>query len=420
MLFLEKNMRPIKNRNLFLLLLGRSVSDLGTSIQMMIMPLYIIDIGRTAADIGLLSFLYLLPILIVFPFAGVIGDSLNRKFIMVSSDLFNGSVILVLALLSHLGKMPFFVLVTGQMLVGISFGFFEPANKGMLPALVEPDGLQSANAKIASLRITAGMLAPVLGVFLYSWLGITALFLINGTSFILSGISEAFIRYSHKPADEKLNIKIVLHGLKDGLLFVKHTPLISKLCVYFLIITTFVQPLFGLVLPLLFKTQLQMPDAFYGYTQTAFVAGALLGSVYAGVTGKRMGLFGLFSRGNRLLPLAFSGFALLAFPAVIGLFRDRSFLYLIALSVCLMCLSASLMLATIPVQTFIQKSTPSAYMSRVFSIVGMIGKAGAPLGSLIFGFILAGQSLHLTVAATAGVIAVVAVVFMNVLKNDVD
>jgi len=46
-----------RNWNLFLLLFGRTVSDVGSSIQMLVMPLYILDIGGTAGTIGLFSLL---------------------------------------------------------------------------------------------------------------------------------------------------------------------------------------------------------------------------------------------------------------------------------------------------------------------------------------------------------------------------
>lgn len=47
--------RIYHNRNLNFLLMGRIVSDIGSSIQMMIMPLFIIDRGGDAAIVGLIN-----------------------------------------------------------------------------------------------------------------------------------------------------------------------------------------------------------------------------------------------------------------------------------------------------------------------------------------------------------------------------
>ena len=67
------------NTNFMLLMLGRIVSDLGTGVQAVVMPLYIIDAGGSAATVGLFTFLSLVPALIIYPFAGVFGDRHNRK-----------------------------------------------------------------------------------------------------------------------------------------------------------------------------------------------------------------------------------------------------------------------------------------------------------------------------------------------------
>ena len=75
------------NKNLILLLLGRGVSDIGASIQMIVMPLFIIDMGGSAATVGFYSFLSLATVL-VYPFAGVLGDRWNRKTIMVPQPVF--------------------------------------------------------------------------------------------------------------------------------------------------------------------------------------------------------------------------------------------------------------------------------------------------------------------------------------------
>ncbi|TCP95838.1 hypothetical protein [Serpentinicella alkaliphila] len=50
----------------------------------------------------------------------------------------------------------------------------------------------------------------------------------------------------------------------------------------------------------------------------------------------------------------------------------------------------------IPIQAHIQKETPTQYMSRVFSMMGLLSRGGIPLGALIYGFVLERISLHST------------------------
>lgn len=235
------------NTNLILLLFGRVVSDIGSSIQMLILPLYIIDIGGSAATIGLSTFLSLMPIMLAYPFAGVMGDRLNRKYIMVGADAFSAIFVLILALKSYLGHMNLVMLLTVQGFVALFYGFFDPATKGMIPGLVESDKLAKTNAKVATLRIMSGMIAPLVAVALYTRYGITLLFLINGISFLVSALSESMIKYKHVGKKSIAGIKGVFLDLKDGIMFIRNAVLIKRLSIFFLMVFALIHPVISVV-----------------------------------------------------------------------------------------------------------------------------------------------------------------------------
>ena len=92
---LSESRRGPVDKKLVLLLAGRVASDTGKSIQMAVIPLFILDSGGSAATIGLFSFFALVPAHIVYPFAGVLGDRQNRKTIMGLTDFASGAVILL-------------------------------------------------------------------------------------------------------------------------------------------------------------------------------------------------------------------------------------------------------------------------------------------------------------------------------------
>ena len=76
------------------------------------------------------------------------------------------------------------------------------------------------------------------------------------------------------------------------------------------------------------------------------------------------------------------------------------------------------MLISVPVQTFIQKVTPNEYMSRMFSIVGMITKGGMPFGALVYGVILNRAPVHWTMLVTTFLMMIITGVFLgSVLKS---
>lgn len=392
------------NRNLNLLLAGRFVSDTGTRMQYTILPLYILDVGGSAATMGTFSLLTMLPLFLLLPLGGVVGDRLNRKKIMVNSDLISGFLILGLGLLAYFELVNLFLLIVVQMAVGIVSVFFESSSGGMIPSIVGKDDLTTANSKVATLRTMAGMIGPIAGAALYSTAGVTAVFMLNGISFLLSALSEMFIRYMHHPKETKQGIPGIFHDMKEGAQFIRDNKLILNLCIYFFILMTLIGPIFVIVLPLMFKRHLDYNDTWYGALQTFQMAGYLMGAIIVGIISKKISTDRSFKIGNKLLALTFIPFSLVMFPFIYRSLGNGSIAYFSLYALTLLLLSTAFAFLSIPMQTIIQQTTPPQYMSRVFSIVGLISKGGMPIGAFLMGLILSGVSIHWTMTAIAGVL----------------
>lgn len=194
---------------------------------------------------------------------------------MIACDVASGAITLALAITAFYGRMSLVLLLSAQVLVSLLYGFFDPAVKGMLPRLVQEKDLTKANSKVASLRILTGLASPVIGAALYSKLGITALFAINGISFLLSAFTELLITYTHNRQEAKA-VQGILTDLSEGIRFVAYNRAIRELCTFLLVIYAFIQPVFTVVLPLFFRSQLEYTDTQYGYLQMAMLFGALL------------------------------------------------------------------------------------------------------------------------------------------------
>ena len=408
-----KRNRKSFNTNFILFLLGRIVSDTGTSIQMMIMPLYIIDIGGGAATIGVFSFLSIIPALLVYPFAGVLGDRINRKRIMVLTDLISAGVILVLSWLSHWGIMRLSLLLTVQVIISLMNGLFEPATRGMLPQIVDKDELTKCNSTVASARSASVLLGPVIGAAIYANFGITMVFFVNGISFLLSGTSEMLIRYTHIRQKTEKGVKGMMNDLVEGVKFVWNNHLIRKLS-YFLLVSYFViQPIFSVMLPLFFKGSLSYSDVQYGYLQTIIILGALIGSIIVGsLFGKEESRSKPLVIGCSILLGGMLMFSILLFPISISTLGNNTVIYFVLLATVLGLFSAGNMFISVPIQTYIQQATPNEYMSRVFSLVSMISRGGIPFGALVYGMILERAEMHWTVLITTVLMVFIMIKFL--------
>ena len=111
--------------------------------------------------------------------AGVLADRLDRRKIMIASDLLRGAVVLSLVTITRADQVPlFYALGLLQATVGV---FFEPARAAFLPAIVEPGTLLAANALSQTARVGASMAGAALaGVLLTLPQGTAIAFGIDG------------------------------------------------------------------------------------------------------------------------------------------------------------------------------------------------------------------------------------------------
>jgi MFS-type transporter involved in bile tolerance (Atg22 family) len=169
----------------------------------------------------------------------------------------------------------------------------------------------------------------------------------------------------------------------------------------------------NLRIALFFRSRLNYTDTQYGYLQMAMILGALLGSILIGVLFRKDKDAGKpLMIGGCMQIAMMTAFSVLLFPHSITLLGNDSLWYFAFLAGVLCLLSIAIMFINVPVQTFIQNATPNEYMSRVFSIVGLISKGGMPFGALIYGIALSRIEVHWTVLASALLMALISVAFL--------
>ncbi|HBP16518.1 MAG TPA: hypothetical protein DEA08_01830 [Planctomycetes bacterium] len=131
-----------------------------------------------ARDFGWVLISKMLPSLVVSPFAGVIVDRFERKRLLVVLDLVRGLLVaglLVLPWLAHQGTLPVSpkaVLYTLVVLQAACVPISEPARNAVLPDLVAPKDLVTANALGAaawSTMFTFGIAAGGLATTYLGW-----------------------------------------------------------------------------------------------------------------------------------------------------------------------------------------------------------------------------------------------------------
>lgn len=148
------------------------------------------------------------------------------------------------------------------------------------------------------------------------------------------------------------------------------------------------------------------------------IFGGLLGSVLVGILfAKDEKLRSPMVWGTGFVSASMIFYVILIFPRIISLLGNDTLLYYALLAGILFFSSISSSFIIVPIQAYIQKETPIEYMSRVFSMIGLMSRGGIPLGALIYGLALEQMAMYSTmVLATLLTILASMVIVVSMLK----
>jgi DHA3 family macrolide efflux protein-like MFS transporter len=374
-------------RNFWLYAVGRLMSLIGTGVQDIAVPLFILDITRSGTAMGTFMIISMVPRLVLIPLAGVVGDRVNRKLIMVWMDFGRGAVILFLAFLAAQNLVTIPILFIAQFAMSLMNALFGPATMAMLPDIVKEDDLTRANSVIGAVNSLSGILGPVMGGIIYGLGGIQIAFLINGISFVASGISELFIRYEQKTRKFE-KVREVVQDLKGGIHFVGAHKGLLTLLVFALVTNFLMAPVFGVLVPYVLRIVINFSAEQYGMIQTSFVVGLLIGNIIIGTLLAKARIEKMLNGGLLIETVFMVFFVALIFPQVIETLGYASWALFSCMFVTFMFMGVFNAFVNTPLMVGMQKLTPTEFRARVFSVVEVVAQGVVPIGFGITGILL--------------------------------
>ncbi|MDD4029336.1 MAG: MFS transporter [Caldisericia bacterium] len=398
------------NRNFKLFSAGRMVSLIGSGIQALALSLYILDLTGSGSKMGTFLIFSLLPRVLFSPLAGIIGDRMNRKSIMVAMDILRGIVILIMALISGLYQLQILHIYLFQFVVSILDTFFDPVTTSMLPEIVQESELTKANSVLGAINSISYIIGPILGGVLYP-LGIEVVFIINGTSFFLSGVSEVFIVYTQSTQRVKMTLQQVWTDFAGGIRYFTRQKSMTSV-MFFAMITNFLAvPIIMVVVPFFAREVVGFTSTQYGFMETAWVIGMLIGNLLIATIFSKKKIQFLFQLGIWGQMGFLFLFSLITFPFSVQYFGGASWSYLVVVSLCFVIIGLFNAYVNTPLSVYFQKAVPSEMRTRVFSVMSILSQLIVPLGIAIYGFLTDLYPSHLIIIVSWFITFIVVLLF---------
>src|SRR3954469_8927703 len=187
-------LRAFDSRDFRLLWSGQSVSLLGNSAFLVAVGWRTYSLTGSASKLSLVFLVETAAMLATLLLGGALADRYERRRLMIVSDLSRCAVVAALAAVDATGHLTFGLLLVFAAGVGLGDGFFHPAFGGIVPLVVDPQRIASANALIGISRQGSALLGPALAAAVYAPAGSATVFALNAASFVVSAVLLAFAR----------------------------------------------------------------------------------------------------------------------------------------------------------------------------------------------------------------------------------
>jgi MFS family permease len=384
----------LRNGRFLRLWIGQGTSFVGDAVSMVALVVLVVQITGSASAVGGALVARLLPT-IASPLAGVLADRVDRRAVLVASDL--ARAVLVLGLLLARDLATIYALV---FLMGLARMFFNPTIRAAFPSVVGGGDLTRANALIGGTFSTSIMLGPALGGLLVAGIGVDAAFLADAVTYLISAVLLSTIPLPH-PARQSEEEEGFIRELRSGLgyLLGARVPLAIVLGAFLTILTI------NATVPaevFLARDTFGAGDAGYGLLVSLWGGGMVFGSAVMAVLGNRINLVLLYFLSIFVGACALVGTGLApAFVLALGALTVEG---------------AATGIDNVATDTILQERVPDAFLGRVFSIRFLAYSAGEalayPLGGMLVDtvgprstYILAGIA-----TAAAGLLVLLALV----------
>ena len=157
------DIRPLRNsRDFRRLWFGTGISAIGSQITTVAIPFQLYDETGSTLLVGLLGIAALVPLLVVPIYGGAVADAVDRRRLLLFSDVALLAVTLGLLANSLLPDPQIWALYVGEALGTAAYGFQRPARNALTPRLVGEDQLLAAIAVEDVVFTLARVLGPAL------------------------------------------------------------------------------------------------------------------------------------------------------------------------------------------------------------------------------------------------------------------
>ncbi|MCY3036722.1 MFS transporter [Aerococcus urinae] len=384
------------NKQLFLrggypLLANYGISLIGDTLYLFAINWFLVSQTQNTALLGKINSVSTSILLVSNILVGPLVDQVNRKKLLIFSDLMSFLACLACAVLYKDYLDDQFILILTSAILSIALAINSPAAKAIVPHVVLGEDIERFNSIQNTLSSIIKVGAPIIGSLILAVNNNFNFFiLINSLSFLLSALIIAFVPYcDNKQFHVSQSFQFHTHFV-SGLKYVFSMKKILGVMV-FISLLNFIMTAYDLVIPFAINVLLKQSDKIYSLVLSIEALGGILGGVLLTYRGSGQ------SEESFIQDVKYLALVLL----MAGFFQNLFFIFL-----CAWVNGFYLVQINAKVFTIIQRHSDQEFLGRVFSLLFVFSSLFSPLANLVFGQLVPLVQWHSFTVAGLGVVVV--------------
>ncbi len=364
-------------------------------LQLLALGVYTFEITRSPLLVSMIPVLWMLPLTVLGPLVGAIADRLDRKLLLAGSMTMIIAVSAVMAVLSHLGQLPFLYIAIASFLSGIFWATDIPIRRRLLGDLS-----RGALSKAMSLDSATGnatrMAGPLLGGGLLQIVGMTGVFVLSSVVYAFCLLLLFLARLPRPVAN--VARPALGRDLLAGVVFVLAEKKLRRI-----LAVTIVFNMWGFsftsMIPILGKERFGLDPFGIGAITAVEGLGAFIGAMLVAVFARPAYFFTIYFGGTTLY---LSG---VLYLGVLAHVAGGPYHSLLAAAMALMAVGMASACFAAMQGTLTYMGSPAAYRSRVMGVLTLCIGTG-PIGFFHVGWLAEnyGVSWALTISGLEGLV----------------
>ncbi|MBU5265932.1 MFS transporter [Virgibacillus proomii] len=386
-------------QNIIFLLAGKLVSDFGSFVYAFVMGLFVLK--ETGSGLGFSAVLIfnMIPRVILGPFAGVIADKINRKKIIITTDILSGLSLLLLYGISVFAGFNIVYIYLLSALLAVYNTFFDVSFNASIPDLVNRKRITKVNSYYESIVSFSQIVSPIIGGVIFGLIDIKLFLLFTGITFLISALSESFIDFNvlrEKKNTEKetkkkikkqsaVDFRSMFGEIKEGFGYIKTQSAIFTLFIFALGINFLIALGIEVPVPFIVNEVLELTPTQFGIISGAFPVGIFVGSIVLSALPEFKKKYKLFTVA---LFIDSIGVLLCGIPGI-NIFgnhlNDMFFFFYTGLY---FLLGFVVIFVNVPIRTMLMTTIEEQYRGRVFGVIRSLSSVITPAGLLLSGLLI--------------------------------